>query len=192
MRVKDTGNGDFEQPEPGSYAAICYKLIDIGTQQSEYQGKTIFKRQIVIGWELDEKISDGKPFIQANFYTASLNEKAKLRAHLEAWRGRQFSPEELQGFDLKNLLGKPCLLSLIKNEKGKIRVQGVSKLPKGMNAPEQTNQNVYFSLDDFDRAVFDGLSEGYKKLVMQSPEYGNLANGQTAVAAEAAPAVDGE
>jgi hypothetical protein len=171
MKLKDTGHGDFEQPEAGSYAAICYKFIDIGTQTGEYNGLATIRHQIILGWELDEKMADGKPFVVSQFYTASLHEKSKLRAHLEAWRGQQFTPEELQGFEAKRLLGQPCMISLVKNEKGKIKVQSVSKLPKGMNVPVKVNTSVYFSLDEFDHGIFEALSDGIKKLVIQSPEY---------------------
>src|SRR3990167_7708375 len=172
MKVKNNG-GDFEQPEAGSYAAMCYKIVDVGTQTSEYQAKPVIHRQIVIGWELDEKMSDGRPFAVARFYTASLNEKANLRIHLESWRGRQFTEEELEGFDIKNLIGKTCLLSLIKNEKGRIKIQGISKIPKGMKEPVQVNPSFYFSLepDEFNASVYTEVSEGLKKMIIQAPEY---------------------
>lgn len=186
MKLKDTGSGDFEQPEPGSYAAVCYKIIDVGTQTSEYQGKPNTKRQIIIGWEIEEKMSDGRPFSVSQFYTASLNEKAKLRAHLEAWRGKQFTAEELEGFDSQNLLGKPCLLSLIKNDKNKIKIQSVSKLPKSMTPPVLANMVVYFSLDEFDQKVFDSLSEGIRKIIVQSPEYQTIKGGAPAATPGAA------
>jgi len=33
-------------------------------------------------------------------YTMSLGEQSTLRKDLESWRGKKFTPEELQGFDL--------------------------------------------------------------------------------------------
>ena len=43
----------FENPEPGSYPATCYKIIDLGTQEGEYQGKTIKRRlNIVTGKQI--------------------------------------------------------------------------------------------------------------------------------------------
>lgn len=171
---KDNGGGDFEDPEPGSYAAVCYKIIDIGTQTFEYQGKANSRRQVILGWELDELMSDGRPFVISKFYTASLSEKANLRHDLAAWRGRDFTPEELGGFSPRNILGKPCLVTLTKNDKGKVRVTGVAKLPKGMGPPKRTNADVFFHLDEFDGATFDSFSDGVKKLIVQSPEYQEL------------------
>lgn len=175
---KDNGGGDFEQPPVGTHVARCVKIIDIGTQKGEYQGKATFKRQVIIGWELPNTLmSDGeyagKPFAVSKFYTASLSEKANLRKDLQNWRGRDFTPQELMGFDPRNILGKCCMVSLTENDKGKIRVTGVMALPKGMPVPDQVNQVLHFSLepDEYDAKVFESLSDGYKKMIQLSPEY---------------------
>jgi hypothetical protein len=173
MLLTDKGGGDFESPDAGSYGAICRQLIDLGTQETEYQGKKGSAHQLFLGWELDELMTDGRPFVMGRFYTASLSEKATLRQHLAAWRGRDFTPDELGGFDPANLLGKPCMLSIIINDKGKTRIGGVSKLPKGMTLAPLVNPTVYFSLEfgKYDQNVFDTLPEGLKKIIMQSPEW---------------------
>lgn len=180
---KDTGGGDFEQPPVGTHLARCIRIIDIGTQKGEYQGKATFKRQVIIAWELPtELISEGeyagKPFGVSRFYTASLSEKANLRKDLQNWRGRDFTPQELGGFDPRNILGKACMLSLTENDKGKIRVTGVMAKPKGVPIPEQVNPSLYFSLepDEYDAKVFESLSDGYKKMIQISPEYIELTN----------------
>src|SRR5262245_51935946 len=110
---KPTG-GDFTPPPAGTHAAICYRLVDLGTQMGEYKGQPKEQHKIVVSWELvDENMDDGKPFSIHQRYTFSLHEKAKLRADLESWRGRTFTEEELNAFDLENLLGKPCLVSIV-------------------------------------------------------------------------------
>jgi hypothetical protein len=182
MKWTDTGGGDFEQAPVGSHVARCVKIIDIGTQKGEYQGQANIRRQCIVGWELPLELMKegdhaGKPFTVSRFYTASLGEKANLRKDLENWRGRAFTEQELMGFASKNILGKPCMLSVTHNDKGKARVTGVMALPKGMQVPDQINPSVYFSLDEFDQAVFDALSDGYKKLIQSSPEYQHIASG---------------
>lgn len=181
MKWADSGGGDFEQPPVGTHVARCVKIIDIGTQKGEYQGKATSKRQCIIGWELPNEVMTegehaGKPFTVSRFYTASLGEKANLRKDLANWRGRDFTEDELKGFDSKNILGKPCMLSLTPNDKGRVRVTGVMALPKGTPVPEQVNKSVYFSLDEFNRETFAALSEGYRKLIEASPEYRSLSN----------------
>ena len=181
MKWSDTGSGDFEQPPIGTHVGRCVKMIDIGTQRGEYQGKATMKRQVIIGFELpNELMSDGdyagKPFTVSKFYTASLSEKANLRKDLANWRGRDFTEEELRGFEAKNILGKSCMLSLTPNEKGKVRITGVMALPKGTQVPEQINPTVYLSLEtgEFNPETFEALSEGYKKLIKVSPEWAEL------------------
>lgn len=183
MRWSDSGGGDFEQPPVGTHVARCIKIIDIGTQKGEYQGKVTIRRQVIIGWELPNELMTegdyaGKPFTVSRFYTASLGEKANLRKDLANWRGRDFTEQELAGFEAKNILGKPCMLSLTQNDKGKTRVTGVIALPKGAAVPDQINQSVYFSLerDEFSPEGFEALSDGIKKLITVSPEYQELRN----------------
>jgi len=176
MKWQDTGGGDFEQPPVGTHVARCIKVIDIGTQKGEYQGKATTRRQCIVGWELPTELMTegdyaGKPFTVSRFYTASLGEKANLRKDLANWRGRDFTDAELGGFDSKNILDKTCLLGLTPNEKGKVRVTAVMALPKATQVPARTNAIVYFSLDEFDQEVFDSLSDGIKKMIVVSPEY---------------------
>lgn len=179
MILKDTGGGDFAQCPKGSHIARCIKLIDIGTQKGEYEGKVTVRRQLIITWELPNELIpngelEGKPFGVSRFYTASLGEKAALRKDLENWRGRKFTEKELSGFDPKAILGAPCMLSVVHTEKGKAKVAGVMSLPKGMTCPDAINPLVYFSLDEFDQDTYDGLSDGFKKLIQESPEFKEL------------------
>lgn len=174
MEWKETGGGgNFENPEAGTYGAVCYRVIDLGTQENNYQGIITHKQQVLIAWELDAPMSDGRPFVVSQFYTASLNEKAKLRQHLITWRGRDFTPEELNGFNPFNLLGAPCMLSIVLNDKGKTKIVGVAKLPKGMQGKKAVNTQCFLSLDkdNYDPTQFDMLSDGIKEIVRKSPEY---------------------
>jgi hypothetical protein len=172
------GSGkDFKQVSAGSHIARCIKLTDLGTQQSEYQGVPNSKRQVLMTWEIPGETMEiegaVKPMTIGNFYTLSLNEKANLRKHLEQWRGVPFTSDELDGFELKAVLGKPCMLSIIHVE-GKARVSSVSAIPKGMEVAPQFNVEEEFSLDDFDVAQFDALGQGLQKIIMKSPEYKGL------------------
>lgn len=179
MRWTDSGGGSDYTPAPsGAHVGICVWVIDLGTRKKEYQGQSKLKREVVIGWELPGALMTegehaGKPYVVTRFYTQSLHEKASLRGDLESWRGRTFSPVELDGFDAKNILGKPCLVTVI-HDKGKGRISNITQIPKGMPVPKQVTPAVYFSLDEFDQATFDGLSKGFKRMIEESPEYKQL------------------
>jgi hypothetical protein len=169
-------SGGFKSVDPGTYVARCYRIVDIGTQHDVYQGEEKIRNQIIVMWELPgETIEiDGqlKPRSTSKFYTNSLHEKANLRRDLEAWRGQAFTEEERKGFDLENILGKPCMITVIQDERGKSKVTSVSGLPKGMECPPQVNQSESFWLDDnFSQTKFDALSDGLKRMVIKSEEY---------------------
>lgn len=185
MKWQNNGGGDFEQPPIGTHVARCIKVIDIGTQKGEYQGQATSKRQCIIGFELPDELMTtgdyaGKPFTVSKFYTASLHEKSTLRKDLANWRGRDFTEQELTGFESKNIIDKPCLLSLTANDKGRTKITGVMALPKGSQVGARVNDITYFSLDDFNQEAFDALGDGIKKLIMQSPEYKHATNPQHA------------
>jgi hypothetical protein len=116
----------------------------------------------------------GKPFSVGKIYTASIGEKATLRHHIESWRGAAFTPEELQGFESKNLLGKACMVNVGMTDKGKAKVLSVAALPKGMQAPALQNPKIYFDLQNFDGATYESLSKWTKEQIAQSPEYVRL------------------
>lgn len=168
-------SGSWPQPETGNWTAICIRIIDLGTQENEYQGKVNLRRQSLIVWELPDQLdSEGKPLTISKAYTSSLGDKATLRKHLASWRGRDFTAEELAGFDPKNLLGKSCLLNLVtvQGQKGeKVVIATISALPKGMSAPNAPVHTQYiYSLDDHDQAIWDTLSDGIKGWINRSQE----------------------
>jgi hypothetical protein len=172
--------GSFENPPVGAYPAVCTRMIDMGTQETTWQGVTKYAHKVKMVFELSEKMADGRPFITMRDFTVSLHEKAGLRQFLKSWRGRDFTDEELAGFDPKVLIGKGVLLNLVENGEY-VNIDSAMKLPKGMEAPVPVNPTVFFSLSDFDQVEFDKLSEKIKEKIMKSPEYQSLKGGKTEV-----------
>lgn len=171
---------NFKQVDPGTYAARCIKVIDLGTQtvkDFDTEGETKKKHQIMVTWELPtELIEDGEyigqPYCVSRFYTATLGEKSNLRKDLEAWRGRNFTAEELGGFSLKSILGKPCMVSVVHSAKGRANVKAVLALVKGMTVQPAINTLVSYDIDaDGFSTKFDALSDGIRKIIHGSDEY---------------------
>ncbi len=164
LMAKDTGGGSFELTPAGNHIGVCYMVCDLGDQESTYQGESKILRKVRVSWELPgEHMADGRPFSVSKIYTLSLSEKANLRKDLESWRGRAFTDEELEGFDLFNVLGKACMINIIheaSNNKTYANVASVASLPKGVTAPQATNAQVAFSLEDANaREVYAALPE---------------------------------
>jgi len=169
--AKDSG-GDFQDAPVGSHVAVCVRIIDLGTQHGEYQGQPTCRSQVFVSWELpNERMADGQPFIVSAFLTNSLNEKATMRGWLESWRGKPFTNEELDGFDLSAILGKPCMVNVIAKPNGGVKVGAVMALPKGSPKPTAENPPSAFWLDEFNREAFESISDGLKKIIMKSDEY---------------------
>lgn len=179
MIVTETGS-DFKPIDPGTYTAVCSRVIDQGTQTSAFYGTS--KRKVLLAWEIPEVEvevdGDKRPALVMSSYTASLSEKATLRKDLESWRGRKFTKEELEGFDLKNILGKGCMISVVHSEDGKYaNVASVMALPRGMPAPPAPRELINFDLNAFDQDTFDKLSDKMREKIRSSPEFKALTGG---------------
>lgn len=112
---------NYEPIEEGTYPAVCVGLYDIGYQYSEKYDKS--QRKVIIAWEImdddigDETEGETKHRTISATYTFSFDPKATLRKVLKRWRGREFTEEELDGFDLKNVLGVSCQVQILHSKK---------------------------------------------------------------------------
>ena len=63
MNLKfDQGETEYEVVPKGEHKAICYRVVDAGTAEEEYQGEKSNKHKIFLFWELPElKMQDGRP-----------------------------------------------------------------------------------------------------------------------------------
>lgn len=177
MNVKGNGGSGFQNPEPGSYSAVCTRIIDLGTQTKRYKEDVKQVHQVLIAWELEAKMKDGRPFLASSRFTASIHKKATLGKFLEGWRGKAFTDEERNGFDLKTILGAPCLLTLVQNGEY-VNVTNASKLPASMARIEPVAPLVLFDLSKFDKAIYESFSDGLKATIAKSPEYDKATGGE--------------
>lgn len=178
LTVKESG-GNYTPCPAGTHLAICVGIYDLGTQvtpfKDEKTGEPKSAKQVFLQWELPtELMDDDRPFMIGRFYTASLSEKANLRHDLESWRGRAFTAEELEGFDIRNVLGKCCMVSVIQYTKSdgtaSSKVGNVMALPKGMQCPSPKNKPIVFDIDAWDDAVYASLDEYWQKTIAGSAE----------------------
>lgn len=188
--ASDKGGSDFEPIPAGSHQAVCYGVVDLGTQMSNNPAYAD-ARKVCILWELPQERGQfkdkadptktvDKPRAISATYTLSLGDKANLRKVLESWRAKQFTREELSGFDISTIIGANCMLSVVhKAGSGKnsgktyANVASVSALPKGMSKVGLENPKLYFSLSDQtgEEVTFpDNLPEWLRTLINQSKE----------------------
>lgn len=180
LTVKETGgNGGFDPIPAGVHRAVCCGIIDLGTQYNKVYDKA--QHRVMIQFELpDERIEfekDGQkqegPRLMSKEYTASLGAKANLRKDLEAWRGRAFTKEELDGFDLANIMGKGCMLNVVHNEnngKTYANINGIMPLYKGMEPP-QAEKQLSFSFDEDGDSIPADLPQWIVDKIMAAQEF---------------------
>lgn len=123
---------NFTPCPEGLHHAVCVDVIDLGILQTNWGDK----HKVRIVWQVEEENSEtGKRFDVRKQYNLSLHEKATLRKDLESWRGRKFTENELDGFDLEKLLGVNCQVQVVQDitDESKIyaNVQAVVPPPKG-------------------------------------------------------------
>lgn len=199
--VKEQSQRPKQPPIPaGMHVATCYYVVDVGTHHFNWQGEAKSNRKVYLGFEVHgERITipskDGEP--EKNLpraisqdYTISLDKKSNLRKVLDSWRGKAFTPEELKGFDLKNILGAPCMLNLAHSVCGQYaNIIGVVPMMKGMDAPKPENPQLLFSVGDLKEGVAPEWPENMPKWliekVQESDEYKALS-----APAQTAPDVD--
>jgi hypothetical protein len=183
LTVRKTVN--FDPVPQGLHHAVCYGLYDLGTQFQEKFGTYI--RKVLIAWEIPgERIlieKDGVkmdlPRAMSRQYTQSLHEKSNLRKDLESWRSKAFTEEELEGFDLKTVLGANCLLQVIhKTKDGRTfaNVANIVSLPKNMVKVQPENPLRYFSFTDMD-IIPEGTPDWISDIIKASGEWQTFRDG---------------
>lgn len=186
--AKDSGGSDFRRVPPGVYIGRCIGLIDLGTQEVTFEGDTKLQHKAVVQWEVlgeDEAgvpltvEVDGQqmPLTVSKRYTMSLSTKARLRADLAAWRGRDFTAEELKAFDVSKLLGAYCMLNIQQQEatNGKVytNVASITPLPREIakHKPQGVHPLSLFDIDKPDLQLFESFHDKLKETIQSSVEW---------------------
>ncbi len=155
---------EIEIPAPGVYTAICIWIIDLGMQETKWNEVVKLKRKVKLVFELvgTSMEANGKPFVVGNNFTLSLNEKSELYKTLVSWRGRNFSSEEMDGFDLKNVLGAGCQLNVIHNQSENriyANIGAIMPSRKGESVPSPVNDFIFYDGHNHDEDVWNKIPE---------------------------------
>lgn len=184
--ARDGAASSFKPVPPGMHLARCYRVVDLGTQTSEWKGVSKQQHKIMVFFEVHGEDSDGKalvtskgePMTISKNYTLSLNPESRLRKDLAAWRSRDFTRQELDGFELKNILGSWAMLSVQEtlgdNQKVYTNIVGINPVPakiKQAGLPEGFNKTDIFDIDSPDMALFETFSDWLKGKIKESPEW---------------------
>jgi hypothetical protein len=158
----------------------------MGTQKSEYQGKVNYLVKVMMSFEVHGEDENGNPLVTAKGepmsisknFTLSLAEKATLRKDLQTWRGRDFTADELRGFELKNVLGAWAMITASKsvgnNGKEYTNIVSINPVPvaiKKAGLPEGFNKLDMFVIETPDMELLETFSSSLREKIISSPEW---------------------
>ncbi len=165
---------DYKPIPEGTHRAVSSALVDLGLQDAF----GIPKPQLMIRFEFPDlranRIENGvqidEPMVKWQFYTNSLNKKANLRRDLDGWRGRGFTKEELEGFDVRNVIGHACQISIIHDNSGdrvKDKINNISKLMGDGAKPLPELEVISYSRDEGEIQQWNLLPEWIQEKINQ-------------------------
>lgn len=160
-----SSNGEKELHPEGLFPAVCVLMAGIGTQSTPFKnedGTDKVQKKIVLSFETEHGVISKE-------YTMSLSDKANLRNHLESWRGKKFTAKELEGFDPEALLGKPCTIQVMHNDKGTFA--NISNILPKTGDFKASKPSVIYDIDVHSDGEFDKLPAWIQKKVTESYEW---------------------
>ncbi len=201
LTLSESAKQERKLPEAGATVGVLYSLVDLGHQKTNWDNQEKWTPKVRLTFELPDQTDEfeveengkrttvQKPMVVSIEQTRSLGEKASLRKLLEQWRGQTFTSKELQAFSLKNLLGKPAMLTLIHKTSQQGRqycaIAGASKLPKGMKAPATTtNDQLYYEIEQGESGQFNDMPDWLQEKIRASKEFATAAGKSTATKVE--------
>tara|TARA_R110000824_G_scaffold89988_1_gene220243 strand:- start:2108 stop:2716 length:609 start_codon:yes stop_codon:yes gene_type:complete len=183
--VKGSNENKRELVPSGTHIARCYSMIHIGTVEWEYQGEIKYTNKVRLTFELPHEMrefsGEQKPMVISKEYTLSLHEKSNLRRDLEGWRGKSFTTKEEGSFDITDVLGMECNLSIIhktaRTGNEFAQIGGISSMTKGSKCPKQFNKSFIFNyFDCFDQDWLDQQPEWVQDQIKNTDEYKSKMN----------------
>lgn len=185
---KNQPKGNAQEPlDPGTYPCRVVQVLDLGVQtQKPYDNKPKAPvQEIMVTYEfLDEfcvdeegEVQEDKPrWLSETFPFHSL--EADLAKSTKRYRA--LDPQEMYDGDFTQLVGTPCMVTVVHNagkgaNAGKVyqNISGVSAMrPKeAAKAPELVNEPKVFVLDEPDMVIYKSLPEWLQEKIASNLEF---------------------
>lgn len=129
-------------PHPeGPFAARCVDVINLGERLQSHNNEVFIRPKMALVFRTGQKRDDGEFFEISCEFTVSLHEKAGLRAFMESWRGKDYTPEEIAAkIDFAKMEGAKALINVVHGQSKAGRTYGkiksVMRLPQGTELPD--------------------------------------------------------
>jgi len=169
--------------KPGTYAARCYSVVDLGTHVETGRYGRKVNRKLRFSFELPDEThvfdedQGPQPLSVHREYNFVMGEKSNLQIDLQRWRNKDFTADELQNFEVANVLGKPCLVSVenkAAQSSGNIyaKVSAIASLPKSFGQLKPAvNKQVYYDVTMGQNDVFNSLPQFIQERIVECQEW---------------------
>jgi hypothetical protein len=101
-------SSEFSLAPEGRLSALVVDAIDLGMEESYGSEKHMAR----IIWQLSITREDGKRHLISRKYNLSTHKDSSLRADVEGMLGRRLTKDEVQQFDIEQLIGINCALTI--------------------------------------------------------------------------------
>lgn len=133
MVIAKRSDDRYLHPE-GQFKARCIDIIDLGDVETTYNGKKKLQHKVVVRFWCGCRNEDGDELYVGQRMTNSLGARSTMLKFLTAWRGKDFTEQELDGFELDNLIDAGAYIQ-VRHNNGYANIDGCLKLPKGEKPP---------------------------------------------------------
>ena len=171
------GSGAKDVPEKGNHFARLVGITDLGHQPGfEYRGKDVESQyKVTFTYELvNSLMEDGRPhWVSEDFKVSNWIGKngGFDSTMMSRVKSIDVADDSNLGEDLRELLGKPCMVTVSLTEAGWPKVAGqaaVSMIPAGMTVPDLVNEPFAFDMDNPDMDVWMRLTEFTKEKIKKA------------------------
>ena len=182
LKLKDAKKGSGAIPPAGSHPARCYQIIDMGTHTEDGAFGITTNRKIRFSWELPDELhvfdeaKGPQPFAVHRMVNFVLGPRSNFQKMLESWRGRAFTEDELENFEIKKVLGATCMVAVVhavRTTQTYANVDSVSPLPAKWKAimAAPVNTPVYYEIEMGQNAIFKSLPEWLRVQIAKCNEW---------------------
>lgn len=171
----ETKSGGGFKPECGIHNVICCQVVDLGTHDTEWEGKVTGKAPMInytFEFVDEEREHDGEKYhpMWGIREQKRLGPRNNIRKFLEGWRGKEFTTEEKKSFDWGAPLGKSCQLVISPNQKGNPKLTAIVGSKMKLTGTRELHE-FWIDDDNPEYNLPEWMPEWMQKLVKESYEY---------------------
>lgn len=181
-------------PAPaGTHVARCYSCIALGTQKSDIYADSF---KIMLQFELpnepmEQPDGSSAPMVVSKEFTFSKGKKSNLRKMLESWRGKPFTDEQLENFEVSDVVGAPCMLTIVHQTAAGggtyAKIEAITGVPKGLTCPPQFHKSIKYEIEQGMDDTYKNLPDWIRKKIDNCEEWIHPAAAQPAATTNSDP-----